>query len=72
MDLFSGISTNRLIVISSMAKGIPLGMHRSVENRYRPVLHPGRDASLRDARKARNNNSTKRCIPNGMQSFKFE
>jgi hypothetical protein len=46
MDLFSGISTSRLIVISSMAKGIQLGMHRSVENRYRPVLHPVRDASL--------------------------
>jgi hypothetical protein len=32
------------------AKSIPLGMHRSVENPYRPVLHPVRDASLSGCR----------------------
>ncbi|MDR2026775.1 MAG: hypothetical protein LBQ01_04350 [Prevotellaceae bacterium] len=31
---------------SLRSKGIPLGMPRSVENRYCPVLHPVRDASL--------------------------
>ncbi|MDR2027104.1 MAG: hypothetical protein LBQ01_06030 [Prevotellaceae bacterium] len=58
MILFSGIS--------SMAKSIPLGMHRSVENPYHPVLHPVRDASLMGCRTGGIDCSTERCIPNGM------
>ncbi|MDR2027639.1 MAG: hypothetical protein LBQ01_08810 [Prevotellaceae bacterium] len=44
MDLFSGISS-MACPTAVRAKSIPLGMHRSVENTYRPVLHPVRDAS---------------------------
>ncbi|MDR2027040.1 MAG: hypothetical protein LBQ01_05695 [Prevotellaceae bacterium] len=45
MDLFSGISSMACLT-AVRAKSIPLGMHRSVENPYRPVLHPVSDASL--------------------------
>ncbi|MDR2026043.1 MAG: hypothetical protein LBQ01_00600, partial [Prevotellaceae bacterium] len=48
------------------AKSIPLGMHRSVENPYRPVLHPVGDASLTGCRTGYIDCSTERCIPNGM------
>ncbi|MDR2027332.1 MAG: hypothetical protein LBQ01_07230 [Prevotellaceae bacterium] len=48
------------------AKSIPLGMHRSVENPYRPVSHPVRDASLTGCRIGYIDCSTERCIPNGM------
>jgi hypothetical protein len=46
--------------------GIPLGMHRSVENPYRPVLHPVKDASLTGCRTGYIDCSTERCIPSGM------
>ncbi|MDR2027852.1 MAG: hypothetical protein LBQ01_09930 [Prevotellaceae bacterium] len=36
-----------------MAKSIPLGMYRSVENPYSPVLHPVRDASLAGCHKSK-------------------
>jgi hypothetical protein len=82
MDLFYDIPTLRLRVVSSMAcltaylpagraKGIPLGMPRSVDNRYSPVLHPVRDASLTGCKEDTTKYSTERRIPNGMQSLKL-
>ncbi|MDR2027292.1 MAG: hypothetical protein LBQ01_07025, partial [Prevotellaceae bacterium] len=46
--------------------GIPLGMHRSVEQSIPHVLHPVRDASLTGCKTGRYGFSTERCIPNGM------
>jgi hypothetical protein len=82
MDLFYDIPTLNLSVISSTAcltaylpagkavraKGIPLGMPRSVDKQYRPVLHPVRDASLTGCKEDTPKYSTERSIPNGMQS----
>jgi hypothetical protein len=48
--------------MSCINYGIPLGMHRSVEQSIHPVLHPVRDASPTGCKTGRYGFSTERCI----------
>jgi hypothetical protein len=64
---FPGITaTKESSINKGINYGIPLGMHRSVEQSIPHVLHPVRDASLPGCKTERYGFSTERCIPNGM------